>query len=916
MSRPTAFGRDRAVLGGALGGTPGQGDGQPPPVDCCDPDSDAFPDRGSDGNVVGRSTGGTATLLQSAFDVDSLGTLTATLAAPPTPGNLLIALFTGRSKTAAGIGAGAVPSGFTGLTAFESDIFNGGASQLSYRFVQTGDSASVSASGGGSRSRLVVAEFAGVGAFDQEDELNDQASSTALSIGPVSLSEDSLVIAAFVTPVTGATFTPGTGYDEIDEGDVGSFGPSHHLIYKVETGATATASSTASSAGEYGAKIATFDGFSTAAWVIPLPSVNDGSDATYDTVTGTELVRIDLGAAHRIVRTRIRIAANTSGARTLTIKGANLPDFSDEVTLATIPFTATGSYTAQDVTATWANSTAYRYYELSIGTSDTYRIHAWELYEGNLATDLADHTGSASDAHDAAAIDYDNGSSGLTADDVQEAIDELAAAASGGLGWFMVTDYGAVGDGTTDDTASIQAAIDACFAAGGGTIFFPPGIYQLDGALQDTGTYNSQLEIPHNDFDPGVGALSIRFLGSGPSTPITDSHDAGAILRSSWDGSISGNPAIISAGTHDLDIGDDFNWVFVSFEQIEIRAHTNPKLTAIDMTAAVSLHWSQLTVGVEYGASPSFDDPTNANAIGIDMPWGALSQPGDGGTGLYIDGYYIGIRPSEQMVADIISVSRCAQGAQFRGQHDSPAHLRHATNVGRIEVFYCIRGLVFTGDDRWVSIALACFEHDDSPFETVYDIDDGSNLAHGFIGWHTADYTTGVEDNLLVNGGQKLSLHGISVERWRLANVVHIPTGTDPSANPANGRYLYADSSTGVLTVKKPDGSTVDLEAGADVDAEDVDYDNATSGLTATDVQAAIDELVAGASAAGLIPVDTGSVAYDTSTPGEIGITVTSDWGVDSGVAYYDDGGASAGEEAALFWDPATSQYAVIPFEF
>jgi hypothetical protein len=41
---------------------------------------------------------------------------------------------------------------------------------------------------------------------------------------------------------------------------------------------------------------------------------------------------------------------------------------------------------------------------------------------------------------------------------------------------FNVRDYGAVGDGATDNTARIQAAISAA-RAGGGIVFFPPGTY-------------------------------------------------------------------------------------------------------------------------------------------------------------------------------------------------------------------------------------------------------------------------------------------------------------------------------------------------------------------------------------------------------------------------------------------------------
>lgn len=47
--------------------------------------------------------------------------------------------------------------------------------------------------------------------------------------------------------------------------------------------------------------------------------------------------------------------------------------------------------------------------------------------------------------------------------------------------WVTVTDFGAVGDGVTDNTTAIQAAIDEMASNGGGEVFFPPGEYRIDG---------------------------------------------------------------------------------------------------------------------------------------------------------------------------------------------------------------------------------------------------------------------------------------------------------------------------------------------------------------------------------------------------------------------------------------------------
>ncbi|HET9690994.1 MAG TPA: glycosyl hydrolase family 28-related protein [Acidimicrobiales bacterium] len=48
--------------------------------------------------------------------------------------------------------------------------------------------------------------------------------------------------------------------------------------------------------------------------------------------------------------------------------------------------------------------------------------------------------------------------------------------------WLNVKDFGALGDGATDDTAAITAAITACVAAGGGLVMVPAGVYVCNNA--------------------------------------------------------------------------------------------------------------------------------------------------------------------------------------------------------------------------------------------------------------------------------------------------------------------------------------------------------------------------------------------------------------------------------------------------
>ena len=70
---------------------------------------------------------------------------------------------------------------------------------------------------------------------------------------------------------------------------------------------------------------------------------------------------------------------------------------------------------------------------------------------------------------DSSAIAYVPSGTGATATSVQAKLRQTVS----------VKDFGAVGDGSVNDTAAIQAAIDAVFAAGGGTVLVPTGTYAV-----------------------------------------------------------------------------------------------------------------------------------------------------------------------------------------------------------------------------------------------------------------------------------------------------------------------------------------------------------------------------------------------------------------------------------------------------
>jgi hypothetical protein len=108
---------------------------------------------------------------------------------------------------------------------------------------------------------------------------------------------------------------------------------------------------------------------------------------------------------------------------------------------------------------------------------------------------------------------------------------------------ISVKDFGATGDGVTNDRAACQAAIDACRTGGGGTVYFPEGQYLINGTTSADAVLNGLL-IPYNSASgtanrvilQGDGRSTVLLAGSNNMNIIRFSDSNGGVRDMSLDG--------------------------------------------------------------------------------------------------------------------------------------------------------------------------------------------------------------------------------------------------------------------------------------------------------------------------------------------------------------------------------------------
>jgi polygalacturonase len=126
----------------------------------------------------------------------------------------------------------------------------------------------------------------------------------------------------------------------------------------------------------------------------------------------------------------------------------------------------------------------------------------------------------------------------------------LCARAAGADSVFNVLDYGARGDGISDDTTPVQKAVDACVANGGGQVVLPGGKIFLTGAI---------ILGSNVDFHLARGAVlkgSPRWQDYGTAGALIFARDATG-LSLSGDGVMDGNDKAVWHALADETAGGD-----------------------------------------------------------------------------------------------------------------------------------------------------------------------------------------------------------------------------------------------------------------------------------------------------------------------------------------------------------------------
>lgn len=399
---------------------------------------------------------------------------------------------------------------------------------------------------------------------------------------------------------------------------------------------------------------------------------------------------------------------------------------------------------------------------------------------------------------------------------------------------FRVSTYGAVGDGVTDDSAAIRAAIDAAAAFAVNTTQLPngQGHYYAE-VLFDSTTYlcntlaqrsvtnggqNALLCMPHNPIADQKLTINLRGAGGGGFLMFgqTVPYRTGTVIRTTLTGlstqsvnGVSVPPSIVGFPRYNSSSLWS-NTLFMA-DGLTVTAPRDPGIVGFDLLRASQMRCGALTVigdAPQTGAGNITTTPTNGLGVGMFAP-DNLNNDHNTIERYSCEGFQTGLVPSEHFHADTVALIYCQDGIFFSGA----GTFLHGWGIDQLSVEASGRHAISIGNTGGLSVPVFIGAMHTETLGSA-DVDDPGSRLHGTIRWHAISRTAPT-----VNGATNVQIINERVPRGAVTgtvagiNLPAVPASTTPLTNPYF-RDAAVTVAGGTVTAIAVDGQTLGITSG------------------------------------------------------------------------------------------------------